>query len=631
MKFTPSLHNHTSIWASERIIHKQFSQHTRKHRNASVAVIIAVVATLALLSTTQPTAPLALSPQTSLTPIPPSQESVAAPNDVQPAPQETQAADGSTSLYSRVGQDPGEARASEPTLNSVDSTILRFTSVDAKQKFLGVNNLSEADLIAIPRLQAYQISAKNILPTDGTALYQNQSYRAFLTPTDPQMSGQWHLSKINAPLTWNHQTGLPSTVIAIIDGGIGLSHQDLSNQWAYNTNETGSTSSEGAAPNCSSRSLSLDKRCNNIDDDGDGYVDNYLGWDFTSDVSDVSAGKTAPDDPGADHATIVSSLAAAQANNGVGGAGVSWNTRILPIQALDDTGSGTTLTVALGIRYAVDHGAKVINMSLGAAVDDPVVAEQVTYALDHGVTVVAAAGNDGCNCLSYPARYPGVIAVGATTSTDARASFSNIGTQLDLVAPGYNVCSSLWTPLTPTNGYGCGLAGTSFSSPLVAGAAGLLLSQNPSLTPSQVSNALTASATKLPLMSGANFTTSYGYGQLNTLGALSLISLPTPTGKPLSTGAVIRSQLTSPTTFVTDSMNSACRSSELGATCRLRAISTSTNQVVVLAESSEPGVTNLLSQITAANLASGDWIMQAAITKNGVWSLARESTLRVVP
>ncbi len=585
---------------------------------------------MVLVGAPHSTTPLTLNPNTPPQETPSSQGTTTPPGN-QSAGLPTQPTDSNDSTSTLTNQALLQANTSDDTMNDADTTILRFSSAAAKQTFLGTNNLSETDLIAIPRLQAYQITVKNILPTDGTTLYQNQTYQALLTPTDPQASGQWHFSKINAPLAWNHQTGLPSTVIAVIDGGFGLNHQDLSSQWAYNADETGTTSSEGAAPNCTSRSLALDKRCNNIDDDGDGYVDNYLGWDFTSDVNDVSAGKTAPNDPGADHATIVASLAAGQANNGLNGAGVSWNTRILPIQALDDTGSGNTLTVALGIRYAVDNGAKVINMSLGAAVDDPVVAEQVTYALDHGVTIVAAAGNDGCNCLSYPARYPGVIAVGATTSSDVRASFSSVGTQLDLVAPGSNVCSSLWMPLSPTNGYSCGLAGTSFSSPLVAGAAGLLLSQNPSLTPAQVSNALTASATKLPSMSGANFTTSYGYGQLNLLGALSLISLPTPTGKPLATGVIIRSQLSSPSTFVTDSMNSACRSTELGTTCRLRAINTTTNQVVILAESMEPGVTNLLSQITSANLATGDWIMQAAITKNGVWSLARESSLRVVP
>lgn len=629
MRFTPSHHKHTSIWVSERIMHTQFTRNSSRRRNTLVAVIAIGIIAILLIGAPHATTPLTLNPSLppELTPLP---KETSTPRTDQVASDPAQTVD--TSPFSvQADQNLLKTDSRNADLDDTNSTIVRFASANAKQQFLETNNLSETDLVAIPRLQAYQITTKNILPTDGSILYQNQAYQALLTPTDPQASGQWHFSKINAPLAWNHQTGLPSTVIAVIDGGFGLNHQELSSQWAYNANETGSTNNEGVAPNCTSRSLTLDKRCNNIDDDGDGYVDNYLGWDFTGDVNDVSAGKTAPNDPGADHATIVASLAAGQTNNGVGGAGVSWNTRILPIQALDDTGSGTTLTVALGIRYAVDHGAKVINMSLGAAVDDPVVAEQVTYALDHGVTVVAAAGNDGCNCLSYPARYPGVIAVGATTSSDARASFSNVGTQLDLVAPGYNVCSSLWTPLTPTNGYSCGLAGTSFSSPLVAGAAGLLLSQNPSLTPAQVSNALTASATKLPLMNGANFTTSYGYGQLNILGALSLISLPTPTGKPLSTGVIIQSQLSSPTTFVTDSMNSACRSTEVGATCRLRAINTTTNQVVILAESSEPGVTNLPSQITAANLAAGDWIMQAAITKNSVWSLARESALRVVP
>lgn len=496
--------------------------------------------------------------------------------------------------------------------------------------FLTENKLLESDLLPITALGVYGVRTENLIATSGVKTFINQRYSVFLTPTDPLSASQWHLTNTNTLTAWNHQAGSSDVTVAVIDTGFGLNVTDLTNKWAENTSEDGVTASEGPAPNCTSRSLSLNKRCNNLDDDNDGYTDNYLGWNFSEDTNNVSAGQTAPNANGAYHGTTVSSLIAAQANNSSSGSGMSWNTKILPIQALDDYGDGYTISVALGIRYAVDQGADIINMSLGADADDPLVSEQIDYATQNGVVVVAASGNDGCNCISYPARYPAVIAVGATNSSNTLASFSSYGTNLDLVAPGVDLCSTVWTNSTQTGLNACGLNGTSFSSPLVAGAAALLLSQNPTLTPAQVSVALTGTASKLTPMNNANFTSLYGYGILNTYAALNDVSATSSIGSPLSASRISLAALdTELVDYEYDKFNSTCSSALIDVACTIRAINTQTNQVVIISSGLAPNGTRSLQQdILTANLTTGTWIMQSYLTTtSGVQSMAREKTV----
>ena len=326
-------------------------------------------------------------------------------------------------------------------------------------------------------------------------------------------SQQWDLSKVSAPTAWSKTSG-QGMVIAVIDTGVDFNHEDLAGQWWTNPAETGPTTQEGAAPNCTSRGLILDKSCNNLDDDGNGYVDDWRGWDFANNDNDPSVGTTNPSSSAAFHATFVSGLIAATGNNGKGIAGIAYGVKIMPLQALTDDGSGYTDQVASAVQYAADHGANVINMSLGSSYDDPYLHDMVDYAISKGVTVVAASGNDGCDCVAYPANYPEVVSVGATDSNDNLASFSNYGSNLDVAAPGVNVCSAYWTSSNPANGYSCYGSGTSFATPLVSGAVALLISLNPGISPEQVSAALTH-ADKVSAMSGQNYTNHFGYGRLD--------------------------------------------------------------------------------------------------------------------
>jgi Subtilase family len=155
------------------------------------------------------------------------------------------------------------------------------------------------------------------------------------------------------------------------------------------------------------------------------------------------------------------------------------------------SGSGSAANIAAGIRWAVDHGARVINMSLGGYGDTTVEREAVAYAISHGVVVVAAMANDNTNNPSFPAAYPDVIAVGATDSADHRASFSNFGPHIDVAAPGVGVQSTYWDDTYAS------LSGTSMASPHVAGVAALVLSRNASLSADQVGNIIRSTAKPL--------------------------------------------------------------------------------------------------------------------------------------
>ncbi|WP_020392626.1 S8 family serine peptidase [Kribbella catacumbae] len=191
------------------------------------------------------------------------------------------------------------------------------------------------------------------------------------------------------------------------------------------------------------------------------------------------------------HGTMTLGIIAAAANNAVGVAGVGWNAKAMPVKVLASDGSGYDVDIAEGIDWAVAHGAKVINMSLGGPGANAVLAASVQNAINQGVVVVAAAGNDGSSVLNYPAAYRGVIAVGATDAAGALTSFSSYGNHIDIAAPGVDILSTGPRSLTPAGFlpyWYC--TGTSCSAPIVAGVAALIKNKWPTLTEAQVEQRL---------------------------------------------------------------------------------------------------------------------------------------------
>jgi serine protease len=345
-------------------------------------------------------------------------------------------------------------------------------------------------------------------------------YTTLGTPTGPLYSQEGFLNRVSAQAGWDSATASdnnPPTTIAVIDTGFALNHENLTNRWKINNAEADSASTDA------------------IDNDQDGYIDNWRGWNFIANSNNPMAGLMNPAGASVTHGSLTSGLAGL----------IDSRAKIMPLQALDDAGNGYTDDISAAIHYATDHGAKIINLSLGSTSDDSYLHEQILYAVSKGVLVVAASGNNGCNCMLYPAAYPEVLAVGASSPTDTVAAFSNYGTNLDVLAPGVNgdVCSSTYTQANPTTAYSCNYYGTSLSTPIVSGLAALLKQECPSCSSSIVTDAILFGADIIPSMNGARRTNSAGYGRINVAGAVaainqSLATHPTHIGDFTQDGAV---------------------------------------------------------------------------------------------
>lgn len=352
---------------------------------------------------------------------------------------------------------------------------------------------------------------------------QNFAYFPLQTTNDPYIDSSWALANVQAKRAWDISTSSSQVIVAVIDTGFSMNHEELVDKWHINTGETGNTV---LADSCWS-GTPQDKKTNNCDDDNNGYVDDWRGYDFFNSDNSPVAGEVDPNGTGTDHGTMVAGVISANANNSKGSVGIAYNAQIMPLQIFSDDSQGYTTDVVAAIEYAANNGANVINMSLGGSDYDALLLSAIRYAQSKGVFVVAASGNCAlndqliCNTLTgpgrmtYPALYPEVFAVGATASDDTRASFSSYGPMLDLVAPGsYIAPLPDFSPSGLTNAY-TNASGTSFSSPLVAGVAALLISQNPSITIDQISSILTGSSVILPAMGGQIYNQEYGYGNLN--------------------------------------------------------------------------------------------------------------------
>jgi hypothetical protein len=277
-------------------------------------------------------------------------------------------------------------------------------------------------------------------------------------------ANDWGVNLVNAPEAWARGYTGQGVVVAVLDTGVDRNHADLAgNIWT----NAGEIANDG------------------LDNDGNGYVDDVYGWNFANGNNNTLDGNR--------HGTHVAGTIAA-ANNGFGATGVAYNSRIMPVKVLSDSGSGSYSGVAQGIRYAVDNGADVINMSLGGGSTDSAVQSALQYASSRGVIVVMAAGNAGAAQPGYPASSATSwgLAVGAVDSSNQMASFSNrAGSNSSMryvTAPGVQVYSTL-----PNGGYGF-LSGTSMAAPHVAGVVALMLNANPNLTDAQVRQIITTTA-----------------------------------------------------------------------------------------------------------------------------------------
>ncbi len=338
-------------------------------------------------------------------------------------------------------------------------------------------------------------------------LYAEPAYpmRVSDTPTDPLYADESYLKVVRAPEAWDIETGEPGIIVGVLDTGLDVGHPDLAGRVWTNVREIPG---------------------NGVDDDNNGCVDDVNGCAFVQ-APEGNCGAPVSGDVHDDlgHGTFVSGIIAANAN-GKGMVGVARGVTIMPVKVLDCTGGGFSFSLAQGILYAAQNGAKVLNVSLGGPVDSAYIKEAIRIArVDYGVLLVAATGNDPSS-IQYPARYDTTLAVGATSDTDPtqRAPFSPAGPEVDVVAVGEGIVGTVprgtcaaFLPCTGDDGLYAVGSGTSFAAPQVTGLVALMLSRNPYLGPDQIESVIKNSADPLP----AGVTPGWaGAGRINMLRAV---------------------------------------------------------------------------------------------------------------
>ncbi|MCW5777353.1 MAG: S8 family serine peptidase [Phycisphaeraceae bacterium] len=304
-----------------------------------------------------------------------------------------------------------------------------------------------------------------------------------LVPNDPRYNQQYGPKIAKFEGAWDITTGSRNIVIAVADTGISWTHEDLAGIYWVNPGEIAG---------------------NGIDDDGNGFVDDWRGWNFINNNNNPQDGHS--------HGTHVSGTIAAGLNNGIGVAGMA-NVTIMPLQVFSAGGGGTWEAIAYAIYYAVDNGAHALNYSGGGGGGAQVLADACKYADQNGMPVIAAAGNNNSQSPFYPAYYPEAIAIGATNASDNRAGFSNYGNWIDVVAPGEDIVSTVHWTNSSYEFY----SGTSMAAPHVSGLVALMYTKNPGLSGAEVRQLLRSNADDL---GAPGFDIQFGWGRINALKTL---------------------------------------------------------------------------------------------------------------
>jgi subtilisin family serine protease len=391
-----------------------------------------------------------------------------------------------------------------PYYFSVQSGSGTITPFGSKASY---NTPAQADTAQIQVRDAVGNQDQISLYTVTTSSGNQQTSTSSVTPNDPMFSQLFGLSRIDVLNAWTKVKDCSPVLVGILDSGMDNNHPDLRNNIYINPNESGVNSS------------------NSIDDDKNGFVDDYYGWNFVA--SGVGSNNTMDDFY---HGTHVSGIIAAQGNNLQGITGVCWKASLIPIKILDQTGKGTSSDLIDGIDYAISIHARILNASVGGYGSASTIAAAISRANDAGIVFVAAAGNGdsvkhiGMNNdvtpnipSSFPASVttpPNIIAVAAIdprpgSTMDSLTSFSNYGvSSVHIAAPGLSILST--TPTTQSSAMKTEqiltaydtLQGTSMATPFVTGVAALILSQNPGMTALQVKSRILDRADSLPSLDG---------------------------------------------------------------------------------------------------------------------------------
>ncbi|MGA2297773.1 MAG: S8 family serine peptidase, partial [FCB group bacterium] len=388
--------------------------------------------------------------------------------------------------------------------NSINSVLTNEESPEAE-----ISRIYEIHYSA--NIDPYELCSEFMNNPDveyATPIFKRYNYD--YTPNDPSISNQWAINTIQLKKAWDITKGDKTVKIGIVDSGVFWTHEDLQDNIWINPGETG-LDAQGR-----------DKRTNGIDDDGDGYIDDWHGWDLIGDItnSQLANGQWQEDNNPSNingfHGTHVAGLASAVTDNNKGIAGTGFNCTILPVKCAPDNGGMGVYRGYDGIKYAADMGADIINCSWGGPGSSPAEQDMINYAVNKGTVVVVAAGNDnGQNVddgYDFPAGYDNVLSVGATGSNDKIASFSNLGIKVTVYSPGAGIYSTL-----PQNQY-ANLDGTSMASPIVAGVAALVKSVHKDWTPKQIIHQIRSTSDNVVNSNAGQ--RPYYYGRVNAYKAV---------------------------------------------------------------------------------------------------------------
>jgi subtilisin family serine protease len=429
-----------------------------------------------------------------------------------------------TALAVIVALGPGATSAPAPSAGEPSELIVRFergvTAADRREVRADAGTELERtlpvqgmQLLTVEPGQPTAAAERALESADGVAYAEpNVVRRAFVRPNDPNFSLLWGLENTGQSIrgvsgtpdadsdvaeAWDAGVG-GGTVVAVVDTGVDGTHPDLTANTWRNPGESGSG-----------------RESNGVDDDTNGRVDDWRGWDFV-------AGDNDPADENG-HGTHVAGTVAADRGNGVGVAGVADGAELMPLRVLDGAGSGRVSDTILAYSYAFANGARVVNLSLGSTSSSR--AERDAIAAYPSMLFVAAAGNGGADGIgddndasgTYPCAYllPNVVCVAASDNSDQLAGFSNYGTtSVDLAAPGVDIAST-W----PAGAYSWS-SGTSMATPHVAGAAALMWAAAPESQAPDIAAALMSGVDALPAFSGR----TVSGGRLNVLRSLKLVA-----------------------------------------------------------------------------------------------------------
>jgi subtilisin family serine protease len=394
-------------------------------------------------------------------------------------------------------------------VSSIDNLCVQYGIVKIEPFFDGPVTASGLKDV-VPRMYIFHVDESSDVLTAYEAFRHSSDIEysdlydiphIFYTPNDPSINAQWHLAKVEAYNAWDILRGdtTRTAIISICDTGVYWMHPDLTaNMWINDPEDLNGNGTMDSGD------------FNGLDDDGNGYVDDVIGWDSGNYDND-------PQEDSPTHGTHVAGCASEVTDNATNGAGLGFSARIMANKGANYAGQLTAVYQAM--IWAANNGADIINCSWGSTYYSSNNQNIINNLTASGVLVVAAAGNNGNSQAHYPSAYNNVLAVAATNQSDIKASFSSYATWVDVSAPGTGIYATWAT------GSFSSLDGTSMASPIAAGLAGLLKAADPSATPAEITNIMMASADNIDSLN-PSYAGMLGAGRINAYAALASSNTP---------------------------------------------------------------------------------------------------------